>query len=458
MKYCIFFIFTFSLANLLAQQKQTFDLATYTAPPGWTQTSNTSSVVGYTITNNEKGTYCQIGLYASTSSKGSVQADFESEWQDLIVKSYKPSAKPDLIPAASENGWDAQAGVAPFEFNGSRSAAMLVTMSGNGRCMSIVVVTNTEEYKAEIERFVDSVDLRQIESVKFEAGKASGSPSVVKGAFTFTTSNFDDGWTSTVQEDWVLVTKGDLKVLLHFPTSMIDVSSMDYKTISNNAWNTLVAPRYNGLSNFVLLSGTSDYEKPHFIAADVVDNKTGRKVYVALFKKGNSGWIEFITPDKNSFVHAFELDISKVDYYNTPSEVWDPLKKMSGYNKFAIAAADLEGKWTTKFSGMTQYVNVYTGADAGASSHSSAESFQFTGNTYHWELSSATGMVGNLKFQGAKSDGKHTVPNNWQIHFSDLEGKPKTYNAYFSCVKGTRLLWLEDSAYASGYTGYGRKE
>src|SRR5687768_10043402 len=122
MKYFIVLAFTFSLANLLAQQKQTFDLATYTAPSGWTQTSNTSSVVGYTITNNEKGTYCQIGLYASTSSKGSVQADFESEWEDLIVKSYKPSAKPDLIPAASENGWDAQAGVAPFEFNGSRSA------------------------------------------------------------------------------------------------------------------------------------------------------------------------------------------------------------------------------------------------------------------------------------------------------------------------------------------------
>ncbi len=65
-------------------------------------------------------------------------------------------------------------------------------------------------------------------------------------------------------------------------------------------------------------------------------------------------------------------------------------------------------------------------------------------------------MVGNLKFQGAKSDGRQSLPNNWQIHFSDLEGKPKTYNAFFSCVKGARILWLEDSAYATGYTGYGK--
>ena len=82
--------------------------------------------------------------------------------------------------------------------------------------------------------------------------------------------------------------------------------------------------------------------------------------------------------------------------------------------------------------------------------------FIFTGNTYHWELTSASGMVGNLKFQGAKSDGRQSLPNNWQIHFSDLEGKPKTYNAFFSCVKGARILWLEDSTYTTGYTGYGK--
>lgn len=40
---------------------------------------------------------------------------------------------------------------------------------------------------------------------------------------------------------------------------------------------------------------------------------------------------------------------------------------------------------------------------------------------------------------------------NWQVTFSDIEGKPRTYNASFSCVKGSRILWL-------GETGYGRLE
>jgi len=454
--------FICSTANLVAQKKETFDLATYTVPAAWKKTGSTNNVVSYAITNNQKGTYCQIGVYASTISKGNVQADFESDWQELVVKIHHPSTKPERTPTVSENGWDVLSGVAPFEFSGAQSAAMLVTATSNGRSVSIVVLTNTSDYQGEIEKFLESVDLKKIElvgqPVVQETKKQTTSSPAIKSAFTFTISNFDDGWTSTVQEDWVQATKGQLTVLIHYPTSSIDVSSMDYKTISNNAWNTLVAPRYNTLSNFILFTGTSDYEKPHFIAGNVTDNRTGKKVYVALFKKGNSGWIEFITPDKNSFVQSFGLDISQVDYYNTPSTVWEPLQKMSSYNKFAVAAADLKGKWTSNFSGMTQYVNIYTGADAGASSHSSTESFQFTGNTYHWELTSASGVVGNLKFQGAKSDGTHSIPNNWQIHFSDLEGKPKTYNAYFSCIKGTRMLWLEDSTYTTGYTAYGKKE
>lgn len=627
MKYLICLLLLISsIINLFGQKNEAFDLVSYTSPAGWTKATQ-ASVVSYTITDNQKGTYCQIGVYASTTSKGGIQADFESEWQELIVRSYKPTTKPELVPAASGNGWAAQGGAAPFVFDGAQSVAMLVTMSGNGRCQSIVILTNTDVYQGEIGKFLESVDYKAValpvsnngetstiygtwnmttsnqsnynmknglmnsivrqytlndngtytfitktfdpQMNKLLLGKESGTFQIsgnnltiipqksvlegwtkkdgtsqwgefvssqnialeqvtyqftkhyfsgiqewnlvlqtqtptkregpfsnnttfsnayyytpisanhpvielpvtviqetqkqtasargIKGAFIFTTSNFDDGWTSTVQEDWVDVTKGGLKVLIHYPTSKIDVSSADYKTISNNAWNTLVAPRYSSLNDFFLFGGSADYERPHFIAGNVTDNSTGKRVYVALFKKGNSGWIEFITADKNSFVQAFGLDASKLDYY-AASEVWNPLSKMADYNKFAVAAADLQGKWTNNFSGLTQYVNVYTGASAGAHSHTSTEIFQFKGNTYHWELVVASGMIGSIKADGVKSDGTLTIPNNWQIHFSNLEGKQKTYNAFFSCFKGGRTLWLEDSAYAIGYTGYGKAE
>jgi len=92
------------------------------------------------------------------------------------------------------------------------------------------------------------------------------------------------------------------------------------------------------------------------------------------------------------------------------------------------------------------------------STHSSEQTFEFFSNgTYTWSINVASGFVGNIKFSNAKSSGTFTNPNNWQIHFSNLEGKPRLYNAYFSCVKGARILWLQDTGYG-GYTSYGKKE
>lgn len=99
---------------------------------------------------------------------------------------------------------------------------------------------------------------------------------------------------------------------------------------------------------------------------------------------------------------------------------------MANYNKFAVAASDLKGKWTSNYTGLTQYVNANTGASAGADTHASNQNFEFNAaNSYKWDISVASGFVGNIKFQNAKSNGKFSMNGNWQINFSDIEGKPK---------------------------------
>jgi len=124
----------------------------------------------------------------------------------------------------------------------------------------------------------------------------------------------------------------------------------------------------------------------------------------------------------------------------------------ANYNKFGIAAADLKGKWTNNFSGTIQYANIYTGASAGTDTRASVENFLFgPGNAYKWDIGVASGFVGSIKFQRVKSSGRFSVPGIWQVAFSDIEGKPKIYNAFVSCVKGARILWL-------GSTAYGRIE
>jgi hypothetical protein len=161
--------------------------------------------------------------------------------------------------------------------------------------------------------------------------------------------------------------------------------------------------------------------------------------------------MEFITVDKATYEKEFGP-------YRQESYGWEKVERMANYNKFAVAASDLKGKWTNNFTGLTQYVNAYTGASAGADTHASNEVFEFGGgNTYKWSLGVASGMVGNIKFQSAKGAGKFSMTGNWQVNFSDIEGKPKKYNAYFSCIKGARVLWLQDTGYG-GYTGFGKSE
>ena len=80
--------------------------------------------------------------------------------------------------------------------------------------------------------------------------------------------------------------------------------------------------------------------------------------------------------------------------------------------------------------------------------HASNEKFDFgPGNNYKWDLGVSSGNVGNIKFQSVKSNGTFSSPNNWQLYFSDIEGKPRTYNAFFVCVKGARILWLDGRAF-----------
>ncbi len=271
----------------------------------------------------------------------------------------------------------------------------------------------------------------------------------VANNYKFTTTNFDDGWVSNVKEDWVEASKGNIRVLLHYPNKKADAYSSDLMQGLKVAWDVLVSPRYSNARNMEFKPLFS-FQSIEFAEADMIENATGKKVHVVFFKKNFTGgggkYLEFITTDKKSFENEFGT-------YNTEALAanWDKMATMANYNKFAVAASDLTGKWTSNFTGMTQYVNAYTGANAGANTHASNENFEFSaGNTYKWDLGVASGFVGNIKFQSVKSSGKFSVMNNWQLNFSDIEGKPKTYNVQFVCIKGARVLWI-------GETGFGKK-
>ena len=278
---------------------------------------------------------------------------------------------------------------------------------------------------------------------------------LANGKFAFTSTNFDDGWTSTVQEDWVEVKKGSMKVLLHYPKEGT-IFPADPGPLTNAAWNILVAPRYSNLKNYkTTYIATSD--RPYLGMGYASEIVTGKNVFIVFFRQGQSGWLEFIAPDKNSFIQQFKFDPETIQW-DSNTNLMIPLANMTGYNKFALAASDLMGKWTSDFTGIQQLYNVYSGQYAGMNINQSNEEFIFNaGNSYSWKLLVVNGMVGNAKAIEVKSSGQFNVPSNWQVYFSKIENGPRTFHAFWSCIKGARLLNLLDAnAPGSGiFTKYG---
>ena len=464
MKKIILFSALCTLVGNAFAQKQTFDITTFTPPNGWKKQA-AESAVQFSKEDATKGTYCIITLYKAIPGKPGSKENFDLAWETLVKEMVTVSSAPEMQAVTTENGWETQSGLAPFESDGNKGVALLVTASSFDKMVNLIVLTNTDLYEKEITAFLESISLKKPAA---ETGKtitpatnAVKSPQTKTNAksdgFAFTTTNFDDGWTSTVQEDWVQVTKGTIKVLLHYPKEGT-IFPADPDPLTRAAWNILVAPRYSNLKNFKTTYITS-YERPYIGHGYATTNSTGKEAYVVLFRQGQTGWIEIIAPDKNSFIQYFKVDLDAIKW-DSESALMNPMIQMVNYNKFGIAASDFKGTWTSDFTGVQQLYHVYTGNYAGMNINQSNEEFVFgAGNSYSWKLLVVTGMVGNMKYANVKSAGKFTVLNNWQVKFSAIEGKPKTYNAFFSCIKGARLLKLLDSDYpGSGmYTVFGKK-
>ncbi|WP_298301661.1 hypothetical protein [Hydrotalea sp.] len=455
-------------------QKQTFDLITFTPPKGWT-IEEKQNVIVYTNVDKKNKTWCQIGVYKSTASKGNIEDDLQSEWNEMAVKQFNIADTMQATETQEAEGWKIKTGSGKFTFNNQPAAVLLTTFSGYDRCTSIIATTNSQSYLETIEKFVGSIDLKKPEKTGNTNILTVQQTSTSNPGFAFSTTNFDDGWTSTVQEDWVEVTKGSMKVLLHYPKEGT-IFPADPAPLTNAAWNIIVAPRYSNLKNYKTCY-VEDYKRPYFGMGYATENKTGNSVFIVLFRRGG-GWIEVVTTDNNSFTREFGFNPETIRWgaiseymggwvvnnsqgntVKADPEVFDKLENMVGRNKFAVAASDLynTGEWKDFFSSNTFYTNYYTGASAGMSTYSSSKWFVFkAGNNYHWELAAANSYGGQIAVAKAKGEGTYKSLNNWQLYFTEMEGKPKTFDVYFSAIKGGRVLWMNDAQVpGSGiFTGY----
>lgn len=430
----------FVLAILLKgnAQKQTYDLTSYIPPAGWTKTIN-DGVISYSISDDKTKSWGVINVIKSNQSKGRIDDDFDSEWSRLVTTPFNITAKPTYGPTADAEGWKLKAGGCHAQFNDQETTFMLVTYSGFEHCASILAIANNRDYVKTIQDFLGTVQ-------------------ITKTATTGnSTTNWDNGWTSVAKEDWVEVSKGNIKVLLHYPNPVTTKYYANSDEEIAAVWNNLVAPRYSNLTDFKKWFNLSNIPRPLLAGGYLQDNATGKIVYVSIYHRGPSNleWIEVISPDKNSFVQNFGIDISTMPNAYTDPAKFNALDLMIGYNRFAVTMEDLTGSWTNNYSSSLNYYNNSTGLKTDTRTYASSQVYSINANgSYRWELNTAESS-GSTKFQQTVSTGTCRLISNWEISFSDIGKKPKTYNVYFSSIKNGRLLWLQDKEYGA-YNSFGR--
>lgn len=179
-------------ATSLSAQQEIFDLVTYTAPVNWTKETR-ENAVSYVSINKKNKSWCRISIYKSTTSKGNIESDFVSEWNALVAKEYNITETPHSDEAVKDGGWKVKAGAGKFIFDKSNATALISTFSDLERCLSIVAITNNQEYLASVQAFLETIIIKAPETKKVQPvttqPTAINDPSSVIGIWGKTSNN-----------------------------------------------------------------------------------------------------------------------------------------------------------------------------------------------------------------------------------------------------------------------------
>ena len=183
----------FSVSSL-AQTSETFDIASFQPPNGWTKQNKDGAVIFNTL-NQQKGTYAMIVLYGSGESSGNAKSDFEGDWQQFIVGQFGIKSKPQIEPAKDAAGWEVITGGAAFENEQGTSVVALNTFSGFGKTFSLAAIFNSQDNVPAIEAFISSIKLRKPETNSQPAPATDNSTASILGTWVMGSSGsvrYDD--------------------------------------------------------------------------------------------------------------------------------------------------------------------------------------------------------------------------------------------------------------------------
>jgi len=351
-----------------------------------------------------------------------------------------------MQPVAEEDGWEVQSGYAPFESSGLTGVALLTSTSGYGQIVNILILTNTDVYEQAMTLFLESVSFKKPATKPTDAtGNTNTKPvqsnnTSIKDKYTFNTTNFDDGWTSVIKEDWVEVTKGDMTVFLLYglPYNVSNFSGTGVRE-RDYYWDNYVtkyfsveSKRYNDNGEVI---GSF---QPDYVEGWAKDKATGQRRFIGmrLSIAPNTAFVVIASAKNESLLRQ--------QFPKANDKYTSDLANMSSYNKFAVGKNDLTGTWSSSGGGTMNWYSTTTGNNVGATGVVASDIFRFnTDGSYSSDHSGASGWVGSMNTYQSKYRGTYSV-SNWNVTATKrFNGKTESFSAWFEIGKEGRLLHLE---------------
>lgn len=162
-------------------QKQTFDVVSFASPKGWQQQKSEAGIQ-LSIADKKTGDYGIAVITKAKVSYASANENFNNDWDKLVKAAVTIATAPSISDMGIEAGWNCITGQADYVDGNNKGQATLITATGYGQTVSVVIMTNTSKYQEEILAFVNSLELPKANQIKIgnavpvatnDAGKSS---------------------------------------------------------------------------------------------------------------------------------------------------------------------------------------------------------------------------------------------------------------------------------------------
>jgi hypothetical protein len=210
MKRTFLVLATILLLHQAFAQTETFDIATYSPPAGFTKTTR-QGVITYTDLDTAAGKFCVISIYASVAGTGDAAKDFKKEWKELVVTPYKADANPQTETESTEEGWKAVTAAAAIKEGDIDCYLILTVLSGFGKSISIRCAMNDPSYATQVDALFKTMELDKTTTTP--ASNNNVTPSITSnpaGKFGLMSYAAPAGWSEQVFADGVVFKPLDL--------------------------------------------------------------------------------------------------------------------------------------------------------------------------------------------------------------------------------------------------------